>query len=291
MSKKYLWISFLIAALLPWLLFSDALHDNVSRLFARVGSIFSTNDTNGLVRQTQADMIEIKGGSFYFGKFDTEYGKQRYAELRFNYPLELREVTIDNFSMTKYQVTYGDYAIYTQVNGKDPVEVTDPNQKELKEDRVPVLLTWQEARDYCHWLGKTTGKTMDLPTEKQWEYAARSRGQFILYPTDTGIVEPGKNVPLETDKERTDYSVLQYKLMSVGKFPPNPLGLYDLASNGDEWTRDIYQETGYWADNDKYKNDRVVRSQSMSAHGGTPTVSRSYDDKQARNTARCVMEP
>lgn len=291
MSKKYLWISFLTAALLPWLLFSDALHDNISRLFARVGTIFSANDTHDLVRQTQVDMVEIKGGSFYFGRFDTEYGEQRYAEQQFNYPLESREVSIDDYAMTKYQVTYADYAIYTRANSKDPVEVTDPKQKELKEDRVPVLLTWQEARDYCQWLGKASGKTMDLPTEKQWEYAARNRGQFILYPTDTGIVEPGKNVPLETDKERADYSVLEDKLMSVGKFPPNPLGLYDLASNGTEWTRDIYQETGYWADNDKYKDDRVVRSQSMSARGGAPTVSRNYEDKKHRSTARCVMEP
>lgn len=72
MSKKYLWISFLTAALLPWLLFSDALHDNISRLFVRVGTIFSANDTHDLVRQTQVDMVEIKGGSFYFGRQETQ---------------------------------------------------------------------------------------------------------------------------------------------------------------------------------------------------------------------------
>lgn len=126
---------------------------------------------------------------------------------------------------------------------------------------------------------------MDLPTEQQWEYAARNRGQFILYPTDSGIVEPGRNVPRDTDKERTD-SALQYKMMPVGMFPPNPLGLYDLASNGWAWTRDVYKE---WTNNDKYKDDRVVRSQSIGESGGAPTVSRIRDNKNDRNTARCVM--
>ncbi len=289
MSKKYLWISFLTAALLPWLLFSDSLHDNLNRLLSRAGAMFSAKNIDSLVAKNQTDLIKVKGGVFYFGKFDTGYGEQRYAQLNLTYALEPSQVSIADFAMTKYQVTYDDYAIYTQANGKDPVEVTDTKQKELKGERIPVLLTWQEARGYCQWLGKVSGKQMDLPTEQQWEYAARSRGQFILYPTDTGIVEPGRNVPLDTDKERTDYSVLQDKLMSVGSFPPNPLGFYDLASNGEEWTRDTYQKTGYGADNGKYKDDKVVRSQSMPSAGGAPTVSRSYDSKDDRNTARCVM--
>ncbi|MEG1465181.1 MAG: formylglycine-generating enzyme family protein [Hafnia sp.] len=287
MSKKHLCISFLVAALLPWLLFSESLHDNVSRLISRAGSIFSGNNVESLAAQSQIDLIKIKGGSFNFGKFDTEFGDQRYAQQIFNYVLEPREVSIDDFAIAKYQITYSDYAIYTQANAKEPIEVTDIKQKELKEERVPVQLTWQEAQSYCQWLGKISGKKMDLPTEQQWEYAARNRGQFILYPTDSGIVEPGRNVPQDTDKERTD-SVLQYKMMPVGMFPPNPLGIYDLASNGWEWTRDVYKE---WTNNDKYKDDRVVRSQSIGESGGAPTVSRIRDNKNDRNTARCVMTP
>ncbi|TBL89055.1 hypothetical protein EYY95_08470 [Hafnia alvei] len=117
---------------------------------------------------------------------------------------------------------------------------------------------------------------MDLPTEQQWEYAARNRGQFILYPTDSGIVEPGRNVPRDTDKERTD-SVLQYKMMPVGMFPPNPLGIYDLASNGWEWTRDVYKE---WTNNDKYKDGRVVRSQSI----GSPVVHQRFHESVITKT-------
>lgn len=280
MNKKQLRISFLSAALLPWLLFSDALHDNISQLLSRIGSFLSTKNSDSLLTQTRTNLIKVKGGTFYFGKFDTRFGEQRYAQLGFDHDLSPQEMPINDFSITKYQVTYSDYAIYTKANGKDPIEVTDSRQKELKEDHTPVLLTWSEAHGYCQWLGKLTGKSMDLPTEEQWEYAARSRGQFILYPTDTGIVEPGRNVPADIDKERIEDSLWRYKLMPVGKYPPNPLGLYDLASNGEEWTQTMHHNE----DSEEY----VVRSQSMSASGGAPTVLRRYDSSNDRNTARCV---
>lgn len=289
MSKKCLLSSALAAALLPWLLFSEPLHDNVSRLLSRTGSIFSAKNPDRLIAKTQADLIEITGGSFYFGKFDTQHGDQRYADPSYSNTLKENLVSIEDFAITKYQVTYADYDIYTQVNSKLPIEITDKKQKGLKEARVPVKLTWQEARDYCQWLGKVSKKPMDLPTEQQWEYAARSQGQFILYPTDTGIVEPGRNVPAEIDKESTSYSSLETKLMPVGIFPPNALGIYDLASNGLEWTRDKYNEPGYWENHELYKDDIVVRSQIMLARGGAPTIYRRSDNKNSRNTARCVV--
>lgn len=289
MSKKCLVISTLAAALLPWILFSEPLHDNVNRLLSDVTSIFLTKNPDSLVAKTQSDLIEVKGGSFYFGKFDTQYGDQHYADPSYSNTLPVNHVSIEDFAITKFQITYADYDIYTQVNDKVPIEITDAQQKELKEPLIPVKLTWQEARDYCLWLGKASGTQMDLPTEQQWEYAARIRGQFILYPTDTGIVEPGRNVPAEIDKESTSYSSLETKLMPVGIFPPNALGIYDLASNGLEWTRDKYNEPGYWENHELYKDDIVVRSQIMLARGGAPTIYRRSDNKNSRNTARCVV--
>ena len=291
MSKKYLGVSFITAALLPWLLFSNSLHDNVNKLLSQARLLFPANNVDSLIARAKSDLVDIKGGEFYFGKFDMLYGDQRYARPKSNEDLSPREVSINDFSIAKYQVTYADYAIYTEANDKESIENTDPEQKKPKDDRIPVLLTWQEAQDYCQWLGKLSGKKMDLSTEKQWEYAARSRGQFILYPTDTGIVEPGRNVPLEVDKVKLEYSVLFKERMPVGMFPPNPLGLYDLASNGMEWTRDIYEDPHSWANKSKRRDDRVARSYGMSSKGGAPTISRHHFDKDARNTARCVMEP
>lgn len=292
MSKRSLLLSFLAAALLPWLLFSESLHNNISRLTSGLSAVLSADNTDSLIARNKANLVQIQGGTFYFGKFDRRFGEQRYASPSFDNLEELQEITLGDFAMAKYQITYAEYDIYSQDNGLDPIEITDPNQKDLKEAHVPVLLTWQEARDYCQWLGKLSKEKMDLPTEIQWEYAARNRGQYVLYPTDSGIVEPGKNVPLETDKVGTKHSTFQSKLMPVGQFPPTPLGLFDMASNGKEWTLTVYQQRGFWAkDNDKHKDDRIVRSQAIASPGGAPTVQRYYDNKTHRNTARCVVNP
>jgi formylglycine-generating enzyme required for sulfatase activity len=91
---------------------------------------------------------------------------------------------------------------------------------------------------------------MDLPTEAQWEYAARNRGQLVVFATDNGKVEPGRNIPtyewLE-EHNNTPEGVLSSPLSmyEVGLFPPNPLGQYDMVSNGFDWTLDWYDEKYY----------------------------------------------
>jgi formylglycine-generating enzyme required for sulfatase activity len=77
---------------------------------------------------------------------------------------------------------------------------------------------------------------MDLPTEAQWEYAARSRGKAVAHATNNGDIEYGVNYR---------DPVKEHNPMPVGSWPPNPLGLYDMTGNVDEWTLDawrIYQE-------------------------------------------------
>jgi formylglycine-generating enzyme required for sulfatase activity len=91
---------------------------------------------------------------------------------------------------------------------------------------------------------------MDLPTEAQWEYAARNRGQLVVFATDNGKVEPGRNIPtyewLEEHNNAPE-GVLSSPLSTyeVGLFPPNPLGLYDMVSNAFDWTLDWYDEKYY----------------------------------------------
>jgi formylglycine-generating enzyme required for sulfatase activity len=72
---------------------------------------------------------------------------------------------------------------------------------------------------------------MDLPTEAQWEYAARSRGKAVAHATNNGDIEYGVNYRDPTKIWHT---------MPVGSWPPNPLGLYDMTGNVDEWTLDLW---------------------------------------------------
>lgn len=107
-----------------------------------------------------------------------------------------------------------------------------------------VGVTWQQAKGYCQWLGKESGNKIDLPTEAQWEYAARSRGQYIPFATNNGEFLPGKNIPSQDElSEYTDGAGIP--IYPVGKYPPNLLGLYDMGLSGSEWTNDWYASDYY----------------------------------------------
>lgn len=129
-----------------------------------------------------------------------------------------------------------------------------------------VSVTWQQAKDYCQWLGKESGKNIDLPTEAQWEYAARSRGQYLSFATNNGKFEEGENIPNENKlDEYTDGVGLPY--YPFGKYPPNPLGIYDMGLSGSEWVND-------WYASDYYSNSPVNDPQGP--ENGTRKVLRGY---------------
>ncbi|MCX9158621.1 formylglycine-generating enzyme family protein, partial [Niveibacterium sp. 24ML] len=82
------------------------------------------------------------------------------------------------------------------------------------------------------------------PTEAQWEYAARSRGQFFMIPTDDGHVDYGRNVPYGAQARRLTKGMFNERY-PVGLFPPNPLGAHDMQYNGKEWVLDWYAAKAY----------------------------------------------
>ncbi|GAB3628686.1 sulfatase [Pandoraea terrae] len=100
-----------------------------------------------------------------------------------------------------------------------------------------------------------TGVPFDLSTEAQWEYAARSGGQNFIWATDNGHLDIGRNAPsYEQEKLLSPVvkghptgqgAVWRTALNPVGMFPPNPLGFYDMSSNGWEWMQDRYDASYY----------------------------------------------
>lgn len=87
---------------------------------------------------------------------------------------------------------------------------------------------------------------MDLPPEAQWEYAARNRGQYILYPTDNGKIDIGRNVwSLKQRQELITKYKADEKTPELQKFPATPLWLYDMITDNYEWMLDWYDPLYY----------------------------------------------
>ncbi|HCD1377371.1 TPA: SUMF1/EgtB/PvdO family nonheme iron enzyme [Klebsiella pneumoniae subsp. pneumoniae] len=178
----------------------------------------------------------------------------------------LHKVVLSDFSISKFKVTNDDYNKYLQITGikKPPINILVKEYPSLQKGDYSVGVTWQQAKDYCQWLGKESDKNIDLPTEAQWEYAARSRGQYLLFATNNGNFELGSNIPEQ--KKLDEYTDgYGFPIYPIGKYPPNPRGLYDMGLSGAEWSNDWYS-TDYYSHSPVYDpqgpvkgNEKVLR--------------------------------
>ena len=121
-------------------------------------------------------------------------------------------------------------------------------------DEHPVVnVSWNDAAAFCEWLSEKEGKTHRLPTEAEWEYACRAGTTTRYYSGDDPetLAKVG-NVGDATFKAR--FSIWKYTIKSndgyvftapVGKFKPNPFGLYDMHGNALQWCADWYGEDYY----------------------------------------------
>lgn len=198
------------------------------------------------VNETMRNMVFVQGGTFEMGDICfKKYGSPcTFSNEGASFPVHT--VTLDSFYIAKYKVTYKDYDLYTHNMGLPELKIDSDyieRYPKLRNDDYPATANWQLSRDYCQWLGEKTGLPFDLPTEAQWEYAARNRGQDVHYGTNDGHFRAGVNAPSYEQQGRD--SGLNDGLFPVGQFPATPLGLFDMGTNGQEWMRDWYSKTYY----------------------------------------------
>ncbi|WP_454666972.1 formylglycine-generating enzyme family protein [Acinetobacter calcoaceticus] len=266
-----------------------------------------------LVEKTKKNMIFIEGGSYLMGDFGLvtpELEKmvpnsmavknpKGNIEKPNNLPLSsgddnktLHKVSLSSFNMSAYKTTLEDYNIFTEATGQPESYYNQLYAPEIIQE-VATGMDWQQAKDYCQWLGQQVGTPMDLPTEAQWEYVARNKGQYVVFATDTGKVEPKKNLwklnQYDTYRHTNNPdSVLDIPVL--GKTPPNPLGFYDLVTNNYEWMND-------WYDKDYYKHspiDNPTGPKSGTQKVLRSTTAMSADDlmmADGLNIARAQAQP
>ncbi|EPS7488297.1 formylglycine-generating enzyme family protein [Escherichia coli] len=188
-------------------------------------------------------MISVKGGRFQMGDFGPLVGeKLPFSPAQDNKPLHW--VELSDFKITKNKVTWGDFNKWIELTGKDKNQYylwaakksTSERFRKTTGDHYPASVNWNDAKAFCQWIGKISGKSITLPTEAQWEYAARSRGQFFQFANSDNQYNP------DDPDDKLNFT---HDMAPVGSYPPNPLGLYDMMGNGNEWVNDWYAEDYY----------------------------------------------
>lgn len=146
----------------------------------------------------------------------------------------VHRVWVDAFHMATCQVRNAEYAFFLEANGAPPPPFWSDPQFNLQNQPV-VAVSWFQAVSYCDWLSATTGRNYRLPTEAEWERAARGGMERQLYPWGD---EPPQSRPDYEKRWKTGPE-------SVGQQAPNPFGVHDICENVHEWCSDFYQADYY----------------------------------------------
>ena len=193
--------------------------------------------TERLKQNVLDHLIFLKGGTFEMGDWGLEVGEKLPYDMGPD-ARPLHKVTLDGFSMMAYKVTYADFDVFTDRTGEQRIN-QDPDWLKDRAPRKPAGVNWHGAKAYCQWLGKLTGQPFDLPTEAQWEYAARSGGKRFLFATDNGSIDKGRNYP-------DSWRMTDDRVPDIGTYPPNPAGVFGLLDYGSrEWVNDWYDPNYY----------------------------------------------
>ena len=192
----------------------------------------------------EPEMVEVKAGAFQMGDVARRGDKdeQPVHEVKLQKP----------FKLGKHEVTFDEYDRFALATGKPLLD-----DQVWGRGRRPVInVSWEDARDFADWLSKQTGKRYRLPSEAEWEYAARSGGKDEVWAGTSD------------EKQLDNYAVLRKNQTEiVGSRKPNDLGLYDMSGNVLEWIQDCWHLN----------------------YNGAPTDGRAWGEENGGNCGQRVM--
>ncbi len=219
--------------------------------------------TSGLFMDADCltQMVRIPAGEFLMGSEDGDEDER-----------PLHPVFLDEFLIAATTVTNRDYARFVKATGYRPIAVRQlpalvgpdfrDQFKELashyvwqhgqppeeSENHPVTLVQYDDAVEYCRWLGSITGRHVRLPTEAEWEKAARGNVDRRRYPWGDDIEPSCANFLPDPSLKPTRGT------QPVGSYPANPYGLYDMAGNVWQWVSDWYDAEYY--PTSPYRNPR-----------------------------------
>jgi len=188
----------------------------------------------------QIEMIALRAGTFWMGSPENE--PERFADEGPRHQVRVRA-----FSIGKYAVTFAQFDAFCAATGRQP-----PGDHGWGRGERPVInVSWEEAVAYAAWLSKETGEHYRLPTEAEWEYAARA-GTTTPFWTGHCIKTDQANYNGNYDYAvcRAKTGVYRNRTLRVGSLPANPWGLHEVHGNVWEWVQDQYHDSYQGAPSD-----------------------------------------
>ena len=222
-----------------------------------------------------ADMVLVEGGTYMMGDPNGDWDNEYCIEVP-------HKVTLSSFYICKYEVTE---ALWTAVMG------SNPSRHKLGDNYPVEQVNWYDCQDFVEKLSELTGRHFRLPTEAEWEYAARGgkRSRGYRYSGSYALDEIGWHAG---NAKRYSWSSLGDK-KEVGTKKPNELGLYDMTGNVNEWCQD---KLG----NDYYRHsptinpqgpDRSSEKDNRCFRGGSVWEDDKYDYLKVYHRPRGGMPP
>ncbi len=187
----------------------------------------------------------------------------------------VHRVWVDSFELAAHQVTNAEYQHFLAATGAS----LPPSwaQSNFDDPRMPVVaVSWHEAVAYCEWLSAIVGKSYRLPTEAEWECAARGGSENRLYPWGDS---PPESLPDYADRWKNGPE-------RVGLYAPNAYGLYNMGDNVHEWCADWYDAAYY-----QFSPDRNPQGPAEGSRRASRGGSWRHHIKVSRSAARSSIPP
>ena len=246
------WARLLLALALPAMLLAAPLHAQAQNKPAKARSApvksrldcpppppFVTDSRGKVSYRDCADtpeLVRLLGGTFTMGE---------QSSTGTLYELPPHEVTVAGFSIGKYEVTFDEWDACHRAGGC----LSPADDAGWGRGRRPVIkVSWMDAQQYVHWLSGKTGRTYRLPSEAEWEYAARA-GTTTRYFWGDGAEWACKAANVFDQTGSASYPHWHWRATCddgyaptapVGSFEGNPWGLYDMNGNVWEWVQDCW---------------------------------------------------
>jgi len=236
----------------------------------------------------EPEMVPVPAGPFLMGTSDEQirdmlkrfkWAKEFKKKGYFDREQPQHEVTLPAYEIGRYPVTNAEYAAFVETTGHDaPRHWRDGRLAEEVADHPVVHVSWNDALAYVNWLAERTGQPYRLPTEAEWEKAARG-SDGLLWPWGNDWDPERANCKPDGPGETTP----------VGQYSPagdSPYGCADMAGNVWEWTRSLYQPYPY--NSEDGRNDLQLEGARV-LRGGSWDYGRDVARCAARTTRTAML--